>query len=318
LAWTQGAFTYSFEPVGACVMCGSSGARVLGRRLNRHQGLRPRHRRAVATTVVQCRECQLIYADPRPVPEQVAAHYDTSPEGYWGAAYFTEDSGYFEPQMQAFRRLWHVGSTPRALDVGAGIGKAMDVLARHGFDVHGLEPSRSFYDRAISRGISAERLRLATVEDADYERETFDLVSFGAVLEHLQDPAAAIARALRWLAPGGLIHAEVPSARWMMARLLNLAYRMQGLDCVTNLSPMHPPYHLYEFTPASFRRHGQRVGYELVEYELFACQTFLPRRLDALATRVMDATGTGMQLQVWLARAATPHRGLQHGRRLAR
>ena len=290
-------FNYRFEPVGACIMCGSDSSRVLGRRLDRHQGLRPRHRKAVATTVVQCGECRLIYADPRPVSERIAEHYDTPPEDYWVAAYFDEDPGYFQLQARSFDRLWRGSGTPRALDVGAGIGKAMDVLARHGFDAHGLEPSRSFYDRAISRGIPADHLRLATVEDVDYERETFDLVTFGAVLEHLQDPAVAIERALGWLSPGGLIHAEVPSARWLMARLLNLVYRLQGLDCVTNLSPMHPPYHLYEFTPASFRRHGERVGYELVEYQLFVCQTFLPRPLDAVATsrhgrqRDRDAVG---------------------------
>jgi SAM-dependent methyltransferase len=299
-------FTYRFEAVGACIMCGSGSSRVLGRRLDRHQGLRPRHRKAVATTVVQCGECRLIYADPRPIPELIAEHYDTPPEDYWVAAYFDEDPGYFQLQARSFDRLWRGSGTPRALDVGAGIGKAMRALARHGFDVRGLEPSRPFYDRAISSGVSADRLRLAPIEDVDYGPDTFDLVSFGAVLEHLRDPAAAIERALRWLAPGGLIHAEVPSARWLMGRLLNLVYRAQGLDYVTNLSPMHAPYHLYEFTPLSFRRHGRRAGYELVEHTLFAGQTFMPRPIDAVATRVMDATGTGMQLEVWLARPTPP------------
>ncbi len=298
----QRAVTYRFEPVGACVMCGGGSSRVLGRRLDRHQGLRPRHHKAVATTVVQCSECRLIYADPRPVPERIAEHYDRPPEDYWGAAYFDEDRSYFRLQARSFDRLWPGKGTPRALDVGAGIGKAMSALARHGFVVHGLEPSRPFYDRAITNGIEPDRLRLAAVEDVDYEPDSFDLVSFSAVLEHLRDPAAAIERALRWLSPGGLIHAEVPSARWLMARLLNLVYRAQGVDYVTNLSPMHPPYHLYEFTPASFRRHGRRAGYELVEHEFFPGQTFLPRPVDALATRVMDSTETGMQLEVWLAR----------------
>ena len=68
------------------------------------------------------------------------------------------------------------------------------------------------------------------------------------MLEHLQDPAAALTRALGWLAPSGLIHVEVPSAKWLLGRLLNLATRGLGMDYVTNLSPMHPPYHLYEFT----------------------------------------------------------------------
>ncbi len=299
-----GAFTYRFEPVNSCVMCGSSGARVLGRRLNAHQGLRPRHRRAIATTVMQCRQCQLIYCDPRPVPESVAQHYDRPPETYWHADYFGEDSEYFKPVVTSFRRLWIGDGTPRALDVGAGIGRAMSALERHGFDTYGLEPSRSFHQRALSRGIHTDRLQLAAIEEADYEQDMFDLVSFGAVLEHLRDPAVALGRALGWLAPGGLIQAEVPSARWLLARLLNAAYRAQGLDYVTNLSPMHPPYHLYEFALASFQRHGDRTGYKVIAHQSFVCETFLPQPLRTLATRVMRETGTGMQLQVWLARAA--------------
>jgi hypothetical protein len=61
---------------------------------------------------------------------------------------------------------------------------------------------------------------------------------------------------VEWLAPNGQIYAEVPSARWLIGRMLNLAYRVRGIDYVTNLSPMHSPYHLYEFELKSFQRHG--------------------------------------------------------------
>jgi SAM-dependent methyltransferase len=181
----------------------------------------------------------------------------------------------------------------------------MRALDGHGFDAYGLEPSPAFHKRALEGGIRADRLQLASVEEAKYEEGTFDLVSFGAVLEHLHDPATAIERALTWLVPGGLIHAEVPSSRWLVARMLNVVYRLQGLDYVTNLSPMHPPYHLYEFSLASFKRHGERVGYTVAAHQTFACETFLPKPLERPTARVMDQTDTGMQLQVWLARKRT-------------
>jgi SAM-dependent methyltransferase len=242
------------------------------------------------------------------VPESIAHHYDRPPERYWTTEYFSEGNDYFAGEVQWFRSLWTAGGKPRALDIGAGIGKAMRALERHGFDVYGLEPSQAFYERAIAGGIRADRLQQLVVEEAEYDRDAFDLVSFGAVLEHLHDPAGAIKRALGWLAPGGFIHVEVPSARWLIARVLNLVYRAQGLDYVTNLSPMHPPYHLYEFTLTSFRRHGTRAGYEVVAHQWFACQTFVPPPLDTLVTRLMETTRTGMQLQVWLARTPTTSR----------
>ena len=54
------------------------------------------------------------------------------------------------------------------------------------------------------------------------------------MLEHLPDPAGQIERVMTWLAPGGLLHLEVPSSDWLTSRLVNFAYRVQGLDYVTN------------------------------------------------------------------------------------
>jgi hypothetical protein len=67
---------------------------------------------------------------------------------------------------------------------------------------------------------------------------------------------------------------------------------------------MRPPYHLYEFQLASFERHGARAGYRVAAHSVFPADTFLPKRAAAIATRVMDKTQTGMQLQVWLTKTA--------------
>jgi SAM-dependent methyltransferase len=235
-----GTYTYRFEPATACVMCGSAEAKTLGRRLNGHQGLRPRRNVGVAAAVVRCQGCGLIYSNPRPVPETLGQHYERPPEDYWRETQLREADENSGIPVATFRRLWSRSSTPRALDIGAGLGQTMAALSQEGFDTWGFEPSAAFRDRAIERGISGDRLQLAAVENAEYEPGAFDVVAFGAVLEHVHDPAAALERALGWLAPDGLMFVEVPSARWLIGRLLNIAYRAQGLDYVTNLRPDAP------------------------------------------------------------------------------
>jgi SAM-dependent methyltransferase len=201
---------FEFVAAPRCVMCGDERGQVLGRRLDRHQGLRPRRRHGVATTVVRCRRCGLVYCDPRPVPEDPAQLYDLPPEDYWHDA--DPGAAVFGDEIRCFRQLWGMAGSPRALDVGAGIGRVMAALHRDGFDVSGLEPSPAFRTRALQQpGIAETRLVLGTIQDATYAPASFDLITFGAVLEHLDDPAAALSRALDWLAPGGLIHVEVPS-----------------------------------------------------------------------------------------------------------
>ncbi len=93
LTGRQGSFAYRFEPVHACVMCRGRRFRVLGRRLNAHQGMRPRHGAAIATTINRCRDCGLIFSNPRPVPASVGHHYDPVAGGLLGTSLFPWQRG---------------------------------------------------------------------------------------------------------------------------------------------------------------------------------------------------------------------------------
>jgi SAM-dependent methyltransferase len=295
---------YEWRRFSECNMCGAgvTRARSLGRRLNQRQGLRPAHIvGGPVATIHRCAECGLVFANPMPVPVEIDSHYGISPAAYWGEADLASANGYFADQIDQFRRLYPRSERLTALDIGAGVGKAMISLEAAGFAAYGLEPSANFHDYAISQtGIVPERLLLGRIEDAEFAAERFDLVTFGAVLEHLPDPAAAILRALAWTRTGGLIHIEVPSSDWLMARLVDFAYRVQGLDFTCHLSPLHIPFHLFEFTPASFERHAARAGYEVALCRRHVAQTYAPRWADAGLRRLMDRTKTGMQLEMWL------------------
>lgn len=294
---------YSFHPVEHCNMCGSSAKehRVLGKRLNRSQGMFPRKRSGVSTTVKRCVKCDLIFADPQPVPFDLQDHYGVPPEAYWKEEYFTVSEEYFSMELYRASKLMTIDPGMKALDIGAGLGKCMIALKRAGFEAYGFEPSVPFRDRAIDRmGVDPERLRLGDMETITYDPAQFDLITFGAVLEHLYDPSASIAKAMQWLKPGGLIHVEVPSSHWLINRIINTAYRVQGLDYVGNISPMHPPFHLYEFGLDSFLANGRALGYEVAFHQYIVCQTYMPRILDPFLKWYMARTDRGMQLSIWL------------------
>lgn len=170
------------------------------------------------------------------------------------------------------------------MDIGAGLGKCMIALRNEGYEVYGFEPSFPFYERAI----------------AVYQDNFFDFITFGAVLEHLYDPSEAIKKAIAWLKPEGIIQIEVPSSNWLIAKILNGYYRLRGLDYVSNLRPMHEPYHLFEFSLESFQNHSAVNGYEIVFHEYYVAQTYMPRILDFVLIPLMARTNQGMQLCVWL------------------
>lgn len=294
---------YTLVQVLSCNMCDTpvKDAVVLGRRMNCSQGLIPRKKIGISTTIMKCRNCSLVFPNPIPVPENLSFHYGTPPESYWTADYFEIKDDYFVHELAAFNELYPSDEGLIALDVGAGIGKCMIALERSGFTAFGIEPSQPFYERAVKKmGISNERLTNATIEDAEYPAEFFDFITFGAVLEHLYNPSASIEKAMRWLKPGGLIHIEVPSSKWLTNKLYNLLYRLQGLDYVGNVSPMHSPFHIYEFGLDSFERHSEKANYTIAKYNYHVCDTYLPGVFDFILKPVMEKTETGMQLTVWL------------------
>ncbi len=295
--------SYRFAPVTACIMCGSPsiGHKVMGRRLNRSHGRNPKHVVGIATTVMRCTDCELVYSNPQPIPHDIQDHYGMPPESYWQPEYFLIRPDYMAVQIAKAKDLLRFQPGMRALDIGAGIGKAMVVMEREGFEAHGFEPSNTFHERGLSHlKMDPQRFKLGMIEEFDYPEAHFDFINFGVVLEHIYDPSAALIKAMRWLKPGGVLHIEVPSAHWLVNRLVNVYYRLRATDYVANISPMHEPFHLHEFTPKAFAAHAKANGYSIAHQQYYVCKTFLPRFMDPILKPIMQWTDTGMQLVVWL------------------
>jgi 2-polyprenyl-3-methyl-5-hydroxy-6-metoxy-1,4-benzoquinol methylase len=177
----------------------------------------------------------------------------------------------------------------------------MVAFQRNNYDVYGLEPSEPFYKKAIEKtGISSEKLILTTIEDYEFEPEQFDVIILAAVLEHLYYPNDVIKKLMVGLKPGGLIFIEVPHSKWLISRILNAFYKIKGLDYVTNLSPMHSPFHLFEFSLQSFEQNAKINNYEILDYTYYVCDTFMPKILNPLLIPFMKYTKTGMELAIWL------------------
>jgi SAM-dependent methyltransferase len=231
----------------------------------------------------------------------LSQHYGIPAEDYWVPKEFELNPDFFVVPINIFNRLYKKNGEKIALDIGAGLGKCMLALEAHGFTAYGLEPSEPFYQRALEKmGIAEDKLKFDSVETADFTPEKFDFITFGAVLEHIYDPSSALEKALSWLKPEGLIHIQVPSSAWLTNRIYNWIYRLQGLDYVGNISPMHPPFHLYEFGLKSFEIHSAKFNYEIAYHKYELCDTFLPKIFDPIIKPIMSKTNTGMELEVWL------------------
>ena len=157
------------------------------------------------------------------------------------------------PLLRAFdrRRLTFLeragGRLPgRLLDIGAGRGRFVAQARAAGWDADGIEPSLRGVEGARARGVE---LRQAGIDDAGVAPGSLDAAALWHVLEHLDDPGAALERIAGWLRPGGLLIVGVPNLASIQARAGGA--RWYHLDV-----PRHRTHFTVKGLHALLRRHG--------------------------------------------------------------
>jgi 2-polyprenyl-3-methyl-5-hydroxy-6-metoxy-1,4-benzoquinol methylase len=148
------------------------------------------------------------------------------------------------------------GRGRRLLDVGAADGYLAQLLTERGFDVTCVEGNPILASEA--------RRKCACVLLSDLNREvphidgTYDVIVYGDVLEHLQDPLTALLQLNRSLARDGVVLISVPNVAhlWIRIQLMlgKFDYAERGILDRT---------HLRFFTRKSFKKFVQDAGLKL-------------------------------------------------------
>jgi len=137
----------------------------------------------------------------------------------------------------------------RVLEVGAGDGRFVSRLQAAGFEARGIEPSEGGVRMARARAAPVER---AALEELHLEPAGLDAAIAWHVLEHLDDPAAALARIGIWLRPGGRVVIACPNLASLQAQIGGDRWFHQDV-----------PRHRTHFTAAGLRLLLERSGFRL-------------------------------------------------------
>jgi SAM-dependent methyltransferase len=124
-------------------------------------------------------------------------------------------SGLAAPVLRAFdrRRLALLDAAPgaRLFDAGAGRGRFVATARAAGYDAVGIEPS--------PRGPRDPLIAEVSIDEAAIAVGSLEAVTLWHVLEHLDDPGAALRRIAGWLEPGGALLVGVPNISSWQARV---------------------------------------------------------------------------------------------------
>jgi 2-polyprenyl-3-methyl-5-hydroxy-6-metoxy-1,4-benzoquinol methylase len=185
---------------------------------------------------VRCAACAAVYQDPCPVFEDLRGRYG---EGYFEYEHENESNFFhlmelglkdidFEARAAALPR-------PRTfLDIGCATGMLIESMKRKGWTVQGVDICRESaeYGRR-TRGVD---IFPGTLPEARFPDNSFSVVHFSHLIEHVPDPRGLLAEVLRILTPGGFAVITTPNVDGLQARLFRAGWRSAIADHVVLFS----------------------------------------------------------------------------------
>ncbi|MFK7962495.1 MAG: class I SAM-dependent methyltransferase [Burkholderiaceae bacterium] len=223
-AANQSEATSLSEATIPCNLCGQAEVSVLAN-INRE-------RKPLRTVI--CRQCGLVWSDPR--PHNAREFYEDDYRVSYKGSFTPKSKHVLRAGKVALDRHRHVepvlsaaGQAISILDVGSGGGEFAYLLKKLGHQVIGIEPNKGYAGYSISQ--YELDVRVGFIQDADLPAAGFDLITIWHVLEHTEDPLSVLKLLRSLLKPNGTLVVEVPNIE---------------ATCQSPISTFHDA-HLYNF-----------------------------------------------------------------------
>lgn len=211
-------------------------------------------------SIKRCQSCTQVFLDPQLTKKELAPYYpSTKYYAYKGGG----KKGFFQ-RIREYLVLHHYRPTiiskcislivhdapaiPRkvkngkVLDVGCGTGDTLVLLEKLGWEAYGMDIDEKALAVAKKRGIT--HVRQGFIEDvARYPDNFFDAIRLYHVIEHVNDPAAAITLLSKKLKKGGELILGTPNVDSLASSLFGTYW--YNLDS---------PRHLFLFSPATLMK----------------------------------------------------------------
>ncbi len=174
-----------------CYLCGSIDYRFWDK--NNNSGL------------LKCNKCGLIYKNQLPNKQELEKKYSCY------SCFGEPDSREKHVLISRVKKIeQYCPQRGKLLDVGCGIGLLLEAAQEYAWDIRGIEPQEEAVVK-ISDTVR-DKVILGTLTRGLFENNTFDVVVFWSVLEHISTPLEILIIARDILRKGGLLVIQTPNA----------------------------------------------------------------------------------------------------------
>lgn len=171
------------------------------------------HRIGEHGDLYRCGNCGTVHQPSLPQGQELHALYREMSDD----SYLREEEGRRRTARRLLELLGAHVPRGRMLEVGCGHGLLLDEARRCGYDVEGLELSAEA--SRYARDNFDLRVREVALEEAMLDGEHYDAILIIDVLEHLDDPVAALDCLCSCLSAGGVLLIATPDPSSLVARV---------------------------------------------------------------------------------------------------
>lgn len=207
----------------------------------------------------KCPQCELVFVHPQPSKETLAKDFYSYESGYMSNR--AKQDLTVDKEATRVKFVFDVFQKHKRgglmLDVGCGNGQMMYWAKNRGIESRGVELNKRTADRAIEYGFEVFN---GFLEEAPFEKKSFDFVFLGEIIEHVNNPIQFIKDCASFLKEGGLVGITTPNIDCAWSKTTFLFYKIFGIPW----SSVTPPYHLFQFSPANLDRMMKSLGFIFV------------------------------------------------------
>jgi len=205
-------------------------------------------------SLLECEKCQMIFLEPKLNEKELSKYYPA--EEYYSfhnknnlAITYHKISAYYHSRrnflfnllfypMSPLLYTYYIQPGKNVLEIGCGDGMKLKIYREYGMKTNGLEP--------YGQDLTAEEKKVGiirkSIEDAPYEKNSFDIIILKEVLEHVPEQKKVLEKCQGWLKPRGKIIITVPNTEGTWAKIFKENWF--GYDV---------PRHLYNYNPRNIQ-----------------------------------------------------------------
>jgi len=220
--------------------------------------------------VFRCRKCDLVFLDA----EENIQQFEREESEYWQNN--EQKKIYLDHTIQTtfikeFKARLNVldqyfPNKGTLLDVGCGIGDFLAEAQKRGWQVKGLDISRSAKIAAKETyGLDVE---VGSLDNVPFAPASFDVITLWDVIEHIRKPVENLNYACRLLKKGGILVLKTPNERGLFKQSVLTLYRIFGEQASFLLKYVYYLPHYFSYSEKSLNLLLRRSGFKMIRFEL--------------------------------------------------